>query len=266
MLSLVIPAFNEVLRLPGTLVRARAHLDAAGEEYEVIVVDDGSSDGTAAEAGRIAADWPQLSLIQLPVNSGKGAAVRAGMLRARGEQRAFSDADLSSPLEELARAARAPRGRLSRGDRISGAARVGHRGPPARPARVRRQDLQPALAPPGAPRHLRHPVRAQGLQRRGRGGLLHPASHHALRLRRRGAGPGPGGSAGRSPRCRCAGATSRPRGSAPAATRHACSSTSCGCASAGSTAPTPALPPRWRAPARPRSRSPSDAALAARAL
>ena len=52
MLSLVVPAYNEVLRLPGTLERMRAHLDAAGEAYEVIVVDDGSSDGTAAEAGR----------------------------------------------------------------------------------------------------------------------------------------------------------------------------------------------------------------------
>ena len=103
MFSLVVPAYNEALRLPRTLERMRAHLDAAGEDYEVIVVDDGSTDGTTAAAERYAGDWPELSVIRLPVNVGKGAAVRTGMLRARGELRAFSDADLSTPLEELTR-------------------------------------------------------------------------------------------------------------------------------------------------------------------
>jgi dolichyl-phosphate beta-glucosyltransferase len=103
MLSIVVPAFNEALRLPRTLDSMRDHLEATGEQYEVIVVDDGSDDGTADEAERAAANWPELSVIRLPVNAGKGAAVREGMLRARGEQRAFSDADLSTPLEELAR-------------------------------------------------------------------------------------------------------------------------------------------------------------------
>jgi dolichyl-phosphate beta-glucosyltransferase len=100
-LSLVVPAFNEVLRLPGTLERMRPLLDGAGEPYEVIVVDDGSTDGTAEAARRQMAGWAELDVVRLPVNAGKGAAVREGMLRARGEHRAFSDADLSTPLEEL---------------------------------------------------------------------------------------------------------------------------------------------------------------------
>jgi dolichyl-phosphate beta-glucosyltransferase len=103
MLSLIVPAYNEALRLPRTLDRMREHFDEAGEEYEVILVDDGSDDATAEVAESRAEGWPQLSMLRLPVNAGKGAAVRTGMLRARGEQRAFSDADLSTPLEELAR-------------------------------------------------------------------------------------------------------------------------------------------------------------------
>ena len=103
MLSLVIPAYNEVDRLPGTLERLRAHFDSGGEEYEVIVVDDGSIDATDASAERVARSWPQLRLIRLARNSGKGAAIRTGILDARGEHRAFSDADLSTPIEELGR-------------------------------------------------------------------------------------------------------------------------------------------------------------------
>jgi dolichyl-phosphate beta-glucosyltransferase len=101
-LSLVVPAYNEALRLPGTLERMRQLLDAAGEPYEVIVVDDGSTDATCEVARLHAADWPELEVVRLPVNAGKGAAVREGMLRARGAHRAFSDADLSTPLDELA--------------------------------------------------------------------------------------------------------------------------------------------------------------------
>ncbi|TMD00188.1 MAG: glycosyltransferase [Chloroflexi bacterium] len=102
-LSLVVPAYNEADRLPPSLVRMREHLDASGEEYELIVVDDGSSDGTAAAVERATEGWPQLRLLRLERNQGKGAATRAGMLAARGEHRAFSDADLSTPLEELPR-------------------------------------------------------------------------------------------------------------------------------------------------------------------
>jgi dolichyl-phosphate beta-glucosyltransferase len=102
-LSLVVPSYNEADRLPPSLVRMREHLDAGAEEYEVIVVDDGSTDATAAVVERAAADWPQLRLLRLERNQGKGAATRAGMLAARGDHRAFSDADLSTPLDELPR-------------------------------------------------------------------------------------------------------------------------------------------------------------------
>ena len=102
-LSLVIPAYNEALRLPATLRRMREYLDDAGEDYEVIVVDDGSTDDTVATVRTFEARWPQLSVLALERNCGKGAAVREGMLRASGSERAFSDADLSTPIEELPR-------------------------------------------------------------------------------------------------------------------------------------------------------------------
>jgi dolichyl-phosphate beta-glucosyltransferase len=102
-ISLVIPAYNERDRIPETLARVREYLDGAGEEYEVIVADDGSTDATVGFVESMTESWPELSVIALPRNQGKGAAVRAGMLRARGEHRAFSDADLSTPIEELPR-------------------------------------------------------------------------------------------------------------------------------------------------------------------
>jgi len=102
-LSMVIPAYNEARRLPPTLTRLRDYLDAGADSYEVLVVDDGSDDDTLAVAQAVAQDWPQLEVLALPHNQGKGAAVREGMLHARGALRAFSDADLSTPIEELPR-------------------------------------------------------------------------------------------------------------------------------------------------------------------
>ena len=101
MLSVIIPAYNEHGRLPATLVRMRAYLEAEGEEYEVIVVDDGSVDATADDAEKYAAGWPQMRVLRQTPNKGKGAAVRMGMLDAKGDLRLFSDADLSTPIEEL---------------------------------------------------------------------------------------------------------------------------------------------------------------------
>jgi dolichyl-phosphate beta-glucosyltransferase len=100
-LSIVVPAYNEEQRLPATLVRMRAYLDSRDEPYEVLVVDDGSSDNTVALARATADTWPQLQVLALPENTGKGAAVRLGMLTAKGEHRVFSDADLSTPIEEV---------------------------------------------------------------------------------------------------------------------------------------------------------------------
>ncbi|MFN2582693.1 MAG: glycosyltransferase, partial [Candidatus Dormibacteria bacterium] len=87
MLSVVIPAYNEEARLPATLERIRAYLDGTGEDYEVVVVDDGSADGTRGVAERAAEQWPQLRALALGANQGKGAAVRKGMLEATGDPR-----------------------------------------------------------------------------------------------------------------------------------------------------------------------------------
>ena len=111
MLSIVVPAYNESGRLPESLRRMREHFDAAGEEYEVIVVDDGSSDDTYRSSAGLAEQWPQLTVLRFERNRGKGAAVREGMLHAGGEHRLFSDADLSTPLEELPKLRAALQGR-----------------------------------------------------------------------------------------------------------------------------------------------------------
>lgn len=100
-LSVVIPAYNEAVRLPPTLTRLREYLDAAAEPYEVIVIDDGSADATVEIAEQQTQRWPQLRVIRLPRNRGKGSAVRAGMLAARGALRLFTDADMSAPIDEL---------------------------------------------------------------------------------------------------------------------------------------------------------------------
>ncbi len=103
MLSIIVPAYNEEQRLPATLDRMREYLDGHDEPYEVLVVDDGSTDSTLALARSVAETWPQLQVLALPANEGKGAAVRLGMLSAHGEHRVFSDADLSTPIEEIER-------------------------------------------------------------------------------------------------------------------------------------------------------------------
>ncbi len=97
MLSVVIPAYNEARRLPATLARLDAHL--RDREHEILVVDDGSTDATA-EAAR-SAPGPVRVLRHEP-NRGKGYAVRRGMLAATGARRLLSDADLSTPIEDLA--------------------------------------------------------------------------------------------------------------------------------------------------------------------
>ena len=99
-LSVVIPAFNEASRLPPTLERVRAYLDARGRPYEILVVDDGSGDDTAARAQAAG-----VTVLRNGVNRGKGYSVRQGMLAARGARRLMTDADLSTPIEELERLA-----------------------------------------------------------------------------------------------------------------------------------------------------------------
>src|SRR6266581_1363816 len=100
-LSVVIPAFNEAERLPRTLARVNAYLAGQEPAYEIVVVDDGSTDGTAESAQ--AGGGPALTLLRHQPNRGKGYSVRRGMLLARGERRLMTDADLSTPIEELPR-------------------------------------------------------------------------------------------------------------------------------------------------------------------
>lgn len=102
-LSIVIPAFNEENRLGVTLDRIRAYFgmrSPALAGIEVIVVDDGSSDQTLRVARECARTVPCLRLLSNPGNRGKGYSVRHGMLEARGRIALFTDADLSSPIEE----------------------------------------------------------------------------------------------------------------------------------------------------------------------
>ena len=101
-LSIVIPAYNEEKRLPPTLATVLTYLDASPSlDAEVIVVDDGSRDGTAEAVVALGSKDSRLRLVRNPGNRGKGYSVRHGMLEALGEWILFSDADLSAPIEEL---------------------------------------------------------------------------------------------------------------------------------------------------------------------
>jgi dolichyl-phosphate beta-glucosyltransferase len=99
-LSIIIPAYNEESRLPATLERIAAYLQDSGREAEVLVVDDGSKDGTVAVAEYFQIKIPSLRVVSNGVNRGKGFSVRHGMQEARGRIALFTDADLSAPIEE----------------------------------------------------------------------------------------------------------------------------------------------------------------------
>lgn len=99
-LSIIIPSFNEEARLPATLTAIANYIHACGRSTEVIVVDDGSRDRTAAVAESYRDRLPGLRVLSNPENRGKGYSVRRGMLEARGKIVLFTDADLSAPIEE----------------------------------------------------------------------------------------------------------------------------------------------------------------------
>jgi dolichyl-phosphate beta-glucosyltransferase len=99
-LSIVIPAFNEELRLPETLSLISSYIRGSERETEVIVVDDGSTDRTADVAKSFRAEIRRLRVVANSKNRGKGYSVRHGMMEASGRIVLFTDADLSAPIEE----------------------------------------------------------------------------------------------------------------------------------------------------------------------
>ncbi len=128
-LSVVMPCYQEAERIVGSIEAIHAELDRReGLRWEIVAVDDGSTDGTA---GLIERTDPRIRLIRQPVNCGKGAAVRTGMLAARGRLRLMTDADLATPIGELDRLIAAVEGGadIAIGRRTGPHSRVRHRQP-----------------------------------------------------------------------------------------------------------------------------------------
>ena len=100
-LSVLVPVFDEAEVLPLFAARLRPTLEALGEDYEVLVVDDGSTDATPALLERLRREWPALRVVRLRANSGHQAALSAGLVRARGEWVVSLDADLQDPPEVI---------------------------------------------------------------------------------------------------------------------------------------------------------------------
>jgi dolichyl-phosphate beta-glucosyltransferase len=102
-LSVIIPAYNEEKRIRPTLKDVKRYLDGQDYNWEVIVVNDGSTDQTAQVVNRIIANWDNFRLIDNEKNKGKGGVVRQGMLAAKGRWRLFMDADNSTPVSEISK-------------------------------------------------------------------------------------------------------------------------------------------------------------------
>jgi dolichyl-phosphate beta-glucosyltransferase len=100
-LSVVIPAFNEVTRILPTLERIFVHMDQHHPDHEVLVVDDGSTDGTARVIEMQFGNRPRFRVLSYGGNRGKGYAVRYGAMHAEGDVVLMTDADLSTPIEEV---------------------------------------------------------------------------------------------------------------------------------------------------------------------
>lgn len=102
-LSIVIPAFNEAKRISKTIERILTYLKQQQYAYELIIVDDGSTDETQSVIQSFSQEVNSIRLLHYSPNHGKGYAVKTGMLSAKGKYVLFSDADLSTPIEEVAR-------------------------------------------------------------------------------------------------------------------------------------------------------------------
>ena len=101
MLSIVVPCYNEEQRLPRTIEQVERYLDDKNLDYELILVDDGSTDGTRLIMDAAAERNQFVRLEALPQNRGKGRALAEGVASARGSEILVTDADLSTPIEEL---------------------------------------------------------------------------------------------------------------------------------------------------------------------
>src|SRR5215472_15540725 len=101
-ISIIIPAYNEEKRLPSTLSQVIEFLKRGSWEFtEIVVVDDGSTDGTVKIAQQMRCEFTELRVVRNPGNRGKGYAVRHGIQKCKGAWALFTDADLSAPIEEL---------------------------------------------------------------------------------------------------------------------------------------------------------------------
>ena len=100
---MIVPCYNEELRLPRTIELIERYLDEKKTAYELILVDDGSVDGTRAVMNAAASRNQSVKIELLPHNRGKGRALAVGVMAARGEEILVTDADLSTPIEELPR-------------------------------------------------------------------------------------------------------------------------------------------------------------------
>ncbi|MFI1970104.1 glycosyl transferase [Streptomyces cinnamoneus] len=142
-LTVIVPAYNEEDRLAPTLAAIRDHLRSCGPaDWELIVVDDGSTDATAAVTEAAAAEEPRIRLLRTPANRGKGHAVRTGVLASHGRRVLITDADLATPIEEL--------GLLSRALDEGATAAVGSRAMPGSRIAVRQNPLRVLLGRLGA--------------------------------------------------------------------------------------------------------------------
>ncbi|MEE2710387.1 MAG: dolichyl-phosphate beta-glucosyltransferase [Gemmatimonadota bacterium] len=102
-LSVIVPVYNEENRIGVSLIKILTYLDSLHLNYEVVIVDDGSPDNTLSVIEEIRRNNPVISVYKYNQNRGKGYAVRYGLQKGRGKVRLFTDADLSTPIEELER-------------------------------------------------------------------------------------------------------------------------------------------------------------------
>lgn len=103
LISIVIPAYEESMRLGDSIRKILSYIKKEQINAELIIVDDGSKDNTAEVGKKVCAEFPELKtkIIRYEQNRGKGFAVKTGLLEAEGDVALFSDADLSTPIEEL---------------------------------------------------------------------------------------------------------------------------------------------------------------------